>query len=222
VSRDRRPPDALGAFGASDLAAFWSETRAGLVTVARSPLLLPATAAGVLASTGWRIAGTVYLLFVYDELGFSPGTLGMVFAVGGVASFVGALATPRLAAAVGSGWSVALGLALFGISMGVLALAPGAGAVGLAILIAHQLGDGFEVVLEVNASSVCQRITPAGLLGRVAGAGAFAGHGAMLLGLAIGGWLGETIGLRATLVVAGCFPLAGALWVALSPLRQQR
>lgn len=200
---------------------FLRETLSGLETVAGSPLLRPITAAGVLANTGWRIAGTVYLLYVYEELGFSPGTLGFVFAVGAVASFVGALVTPRLAAAVGSGPSVAVGLFFFGLSMWILPLAPGAGAFSLLILVAHQLGDGFEVVAEVNAASLRQRIAPEAVLGRVTGAGSFASSGAMLVGLGVGGWLGETIGLRATLFVAGCVPVAGAVYAALSPLRHE-
>jgi predicted MFS family arabinose efflux permease len=43
--------------------------------------------------------------------------------------------------------------------------------------------------------------------------------GAMLIGLVIGGSLGETLGLRATLLVAGSVALLGAGGAALSPLR---
>ena len=43
----------------------------------------------------------------------------------------------------------------------------------------------------------------------------------MLLGVAAGGLLGEALGLRATIVVAGCVGLLGTLWLALSPVRRE-
>ena len=42
--------------------------------------------------------GTVFLLYVNQEVGFDPGILGMIFAVGGVSSFLGAMIAGRLPA----------------------------------------------------------------------------------------------------------------------------
>lgn len=199
-----------------------AEVRAGIRFLRGHPLLLPGTVALALAAASWRIAGVVYLLYVYEELGFSPGTLGLVFAVGGVASLAGAVAAERVSPRLGVGRSLTIGLAGFSLATLPLPLAPGAGAFGLALLVAHQLGDGFEILFEVNHSSLRQSLTPGPLLGRVVGAGGVAAAGAMLLGLALGALLGEWLGLRATLVASGCVGLAATAVVALSPLGRLR
>ncbi|MBW2314351.1 MAG: hypothetical protein JRH10_09185 [Deltaproteobacteria bacterium] len=115
-------------------------------------------------------------------------------------------------------------LGVFGVSLAtlLLPLAPGAGWLGLALLVAHQLGDGFEVVFEVNESSLRQTLTPPQLRGRVAGVTGFGGAAAMLVGLVVGGAVGEWAGLRETLVVAGGIGLAGATLLLLSPIRTLR
>ena len=113
------------------------------------------------------------------------------------------------------------GMLGFGLSILLLPLASSAGLVALGFLIVHQLGDGFEVVFGVNNVSLRQSLTPNQLIGRVTGCAEFANSGAMLAGLAVGGVLGETLGLRTTLVVAGCAPILAALVIALSPLRSE-
>lgn len=148
--------------------------------------------------------------------------LGIVFAVGGLASLAGAVAAERLGPRLGPGMAMIVGVLGFSLATLLLPLAPDAGPVGLALLLAHQLGDGFEVLFDVHLSSLRQRVTPSRLMGRVAGAGGVAAAGAMLLGLALGGALGEWLGLRATLWAAGAVGLAGAALLALSPLRTLR
>jgi len=59
--------------------------------------------------------------------------------------------------------------------------------------------------------------TPYQALMPIFAAEVFAG-GAETLGFLIGGILGETIGLRATLVVAGIGPLLSIVWLVLSPV----
>ena len=198
------------------------ETAEGLRFLLGHRLLLPSALALALAALSWRMTGVVYLLFVYEELGFAPGVLGMVFAAGGVASLAGSFAAERLATRLGVGPTMVAGLAGFGLATLLLPLAPGTGAAGLVILLVHQLGDGCEVLFEVSQASLRQSATPTRLLGRVAGGVAFASTGAMLLGLAMGGVLGERLGLRAVLWVAGGVTLAAAALLALSPLGATR
>jgi len=201
--------------------AYWRELREGIRFVLRDPLLLPSAGGVALMAFAWRTTGVVYLLYVYEELGFQPGVLGMVFALGAVSSFVGAVVTERISRRIGSGRAMILGSALFSLSILVLPLAPGVGLVGLAVLSFNQLGDGFEVLFDVNQASLRQRITPQDILGRVTGSIQFATSTAMLLGVAVGGVLGEALGLRATIVVAGCVGLLGAIWLALSAVRRE-
>ena len=200
----------------------WQETREGVAFLVGHRLLLPGVLGLALVAMSWRVASVVYVLYVYEELGFAPGVLGLVFAAGGVSSLIGAFAAERLPRRVGLGWSMILGVLGVSLATLLLPLAPGAGWLGLLVLVAHQLGDGFEVVFEVNESSLRQSLTPPQLRGRVAGVTGFGGAAAMLFGLVVGGILGEWAGLRETLVVAGGIGLAGATLLVLSPLRTLR
>jgi len=198
----------------------WREVVAGLQLIASNPILLTLTGCSALLAFSFRVIGPVYLPFVYTELGFEPGVLGMVWAVGGGTSLLGALLCRRVTARLGAGPTMIGGAAFFGLSILVLPLAPGAGLVGIAVLVANQLGDGFEVLFDVNQKSARQTLTPGEMLGRVSGTVQVATAAAMLLGVAMGGLLGETLGVRPTLVFAGAMPLVAAAWMGLSRVRQ--
>ena len=147
----------------------------------------------------------------------------MIFAVAGVSSLLGALMAGRTARRLGTGPAMVLGVLLMGLSMLFVPLAHGATIVAAALLLAQQLmGDGAFTVYEINQVSMRQAITAERLLGRVNASIRFAGLGAMLVGALVGGLLGETIGLRATLVVGAGGMSLGALWLLLSPVRSLR
>jgi Na+/melibiose symporter-like transporter len=194
------------------------EIAEGIRVLWGSPLLLPLGAGTVLAAFSFQVVGVVYLLYVSRELGFAPGLLGLIFAVGAGSSFVGALAAGRATARFGLGRVLWGGLALAGVATLALPLAPGASLVGALCLVAHQLGDGAAVIHQVSDVSLRQSVTPDRVLARVNGTIHFAALGAMLLGTLVGGALGESLGLRAALVTGAAGTLAGALVIALSPL----
>ncbi len=191
----------------------------GVAAVLGHPLLRPLGLAAMAQSFAFGLVGTVYLLYVNEELGFAPGVLGLIFAVGGVSSIAGALFAARAADAFGTGRVIITGLVVLALATLFLPLAPGATLIGAALLVAHQLGDGFDVIARVNEVSLRQRVTPDALLGRVNGSLHFASHAALLLGTLAGGWLGEAAGLRATLVLGAGVALLGALVVGYSPVR---
>jgi Na+/melibiose symporter-like transporter len=199
-----------------------AEIAEGIRVLWRSPLLLPLAAGGVLAAFSFQVVGVVYLLYVSRELGFAPGLLGLIFAVGAGSSFVGALAAERATARFGLGRVLWSGLALAGLATLLLPLAPAASLVGALCLVAHQLGDGAAVVHQVSDVSLRQSVTPGRVLARVNGTFHFAALGSMLLGTLVGGALGEALGLRAALVTGAAGTLAGALVIALSPLGELR
>ena len=73
-----------------------------------------------------------------------------------------------------------------------------------------------------NQVSLRQAITPDHLLGRMNASIRFIGWIAAPLGALMGGVLGESIGLHATLVIAALGGVLGFLWVWFSPLRTCR
>ncbi len=192
------------------------ELGAGLREIRTDDVLRALAAAAWLRAFGHQVVGVVYMLFVTRSLGFAPGLLGMVFAVGAVSSFGGAVLAERAGRRVGAGPSMSVGLGLAGAAILLLPFAPSASALGLGLLIAHQLGDGADVLYDVNERSVRQRIVAGDRLGRVSGALRFGELGAMLLASAVGAFVAEAFGLRAALVLgAGGVALAG-LVIALS------
>jgi predicted MFS family arabinose efflux permease len=150
----------------------------------------------------------------------------MIFAVGGLSSLVGAVLAQRSARMVGAGPSMWGGLTLMGTSMLIVPIIPDAGVVAASLLIAQQLvGDGGATVFEVNQVSLRQTLTPERMLGRVNAAVRLSGLAAVLLGSLTGGVMGETLGLRATLVAgaiatfgaAGCVFFSRARWTRGEP-----
>ena len=76
------------------------------------------------------------------------------------------------------------------------------------------------MIWRVHQSNLRQQITPARVLGCVSGGIRFLSSIAMLASTAVGGWLGRTIGLRATLVAGGASVLLAAAVVL--PARPKR
>jgi hypothetical protein len=115
------------------------------------------------------IVGTVYSLYALRDLGFKPGLLRLVYAVGGVSSLLAALLAGRVTRR-------------FGI-------------VARLLLLAQQVvGDGGATIYEINETSIRQTIAPAPLLGRINAGVRVAALGATLLGTVAGALLAQTAG----------------------------
>src|SRR5205814_5947381 len=85
-----------------------------------------------------------------------------------------------------------------------------------------QLFDACYILFEVNETSLIQAVSPERALGRVNASLAFVGWAAMLAGSLVGGLLGETIGLRATMLLGPALAIPSVLWLAFSPIRRMR
>lgn len=201
----------------------WAQIVEGLQTVWRDPrlraLALGQSALDLLS----HIVGTVYLVFVTKTLGFSPGVLGMIFAVGGVTSLAGALLAGRVTKRFGVGGTLIGGLIVTSIGSLFLPLAPGATLLGAAFLLMNQVvTDPAWTVFEINATSLRQAVTPDALRGRVNGTMRVLSLGMALVGTFAGGVLGETLGVRAALGVGVCGGFVAAVFVFFSPVRSLR
>jgi predicted MFS family arabinose efflux permease len=86
------------------------------------------------------------------------------------------------------------------------------------IILAEALWGFGAVVYVVNTVSLRQAITPNQLQGRVTASLRFVTWGIAPLGFLLGGMLGETIGLQATLLVAVAGPLLSVACLVLSPV----
>ncbi len=195
----------------------------GLREVVRHPILRPLAACIVTLGVSGGAYGTLVVLYMSEGLGFEPGILGMIWAVGGISSLFGAVAAGPAARRLGLGPALIAGLLLVGISMFFIPLAEGATVAAALLLIAQQLaGDGMYTIFEINQVSLRQAIAPERLLGRINATVQFLSLGASLAGSLAGGVLGEMIGVRATLVAGACGTLLAILTLVFSPIRTLR
>lgn len=199
------------------------EARDGMHVVIREPLLRSLAMSNILLNASQRMLGVVFLLYLNRELGFGPGLLGMIFAVGGITSLGGAYLAGRPHWFGGLGRSLVASVILMGVGMLFMPLAASVSVLGVALLVANQLvTDPAATFFEINCVSLRQGITPDRLQGRMNATMKFTEFGGMLAGTALGGVLGEVIGLRQTLFVAVAGTFIAGVILALSPVFRLR
>jgi MFS family permease len=196
------------------------EIAQGLQFVWRMPLLRATALATLILGLSRGICGALVVFYMNRDLGFTPGILGLIWAVGAVSSSIGAAFTPLLTRRLGAGPAMILGLTAFGVSLFFIPMARGATLLSATLLVAQQLGDGFYVVYDVTQVSIRQKITSEHLLGRVNATFQFLSLGTSLLGSLLGGLLSEVLGVRSVLVLGGCVTLLAALMLAAPPVRR--
>jgi MFS family permease len=171
--------------------------------VRRTPLLITmATAVGL-----WQMchhaAIVVQILFATRTLGLSESQIGLSFVGLGVGTVLASTLGHRVSSRIGPGPCLLLGMAVCALGWLLLAVAP-ANALGRLLFGVMLLLFGVGAVLIfINFLSLRQSVTPTPLLGRMTSTMRWlillpAGPGAL-----IGGWLGEHVGLRASLAFAG-------------------
>ena len=196
-------------------AHFWRDLRAGLRFVRGTPLLMTMALTVGLWQMFHHAAFVVQILFATRTLGMNESQIGLSFVGLGIGTIAASTFGHRISARIGPGPCLLLGLAVCGVGWLLLAAAP-ANAFGPLMFAAMLICFGFGAVLIfINFLSLRQAVTPAPLLGRMTSTMRWlillpAGPGAL-----IGGWLGEHVDLRASLVFAGC----GALLVSLAAWR---
>jgi MFS family permease len=201
-----------------------SEIVDGLRPIRDSPILRTVILAGSGAHLLWGAFGAVYLVFATEELGLGPATIGLIAAVGGISSLVGALIATRTTRRIGVGPAILVGLTAFTLGNALIPLAPAGSAVlAVAFLVGQQLiGDIGATLEEITELSLLQSTVPNALLGRVNSAYDFLTHLALLAGTIGAGLIGEWFGLRQALLfgLLGGFAAIAIVWF--SPLRTLR
>jgi predicted MFS family arabinose efflux permease len=114
------------------------------------------------------IYGALVVLYMARDLGFAPGILGTIWALGGISSFIGAVAAGPATKRFGTGPAMVAGCLLSGMAMGFVPLAQGTTLTAALFLILQQLlGDCAATIYQINQVSLRQSITQKRLLGRV-------------------------------------------------------
>ena len=199
-----------------------TELADGFGYLRHSRMLSPLAISLFLMALGMETIGTVYFLFVNQTLGFSPGALGFIFATGGIGSLLGATFSTRATARFGAGPALIGSLVLLGIGQGSIVLATSVGLFSLLVLLGQQMTDAFWLYYESTATSLRQLNAPDAMLGRINGAFESIEFVGLLLGAGVGALIGETIGLRATLVTGASLLALAALPLVFSPVSRTR
>ncbi|HUY38584.1 MAG TPA: MFS transporter [Candidatus Binataceae bacterium] len=195
------------------------ELTEGARFVLNDPILRALVPAIAIGTFGNSMFGTEYSLYALRALGFKPALLGVIFAIGGIGSLVGALIVGRISNRFGAGPTMIAGLVLWGLGELCVPIARHANTVGAALMIAQQLSDGAGMLYYINLTTLRQTIPPGSMLGRVNATMRFLVLACQLAGTLASGILAEIIGLRATLALGASANLLAAGWLAASPIR---
>lgn len=197
-----------------------AEIKEGLITIWQNRTLR----AIVWAIGTWQIFRHAFIaivvLFAARELGFSAGTVGVLFMTAGLGSLAAAWLVPPLNKRFGMGPTMLGGLAGTGVAWVIMG-----SATGPFWLTALMFGGGLFILdlaamtFFINYLTLRQAVTPDRLLGRVTATMIALTISTAPLGGLAGGWVAEHWGLRAAMLLAG----VGALLLAplitwLSPL----
>jgi predicted MFS family arabinose efflux permease len=195
-----------------------SEAREGLRFVVSHPLLRPLV---VYATTRQLCMNAVIALYVLyaKELGLSPAAIGVTFMGAAPGTILGALVTVPLGRRLGLGKAMSLAAFLPGLGVLLMPWANNAPVPALVLTVAWFV-LALSAIYDISEVSVRQAATPDRLRGRVNASFNFAFYGVMPVGALLGGLLGATIGIPATLLVAAAGLLLSPLWILLTPLRR--
>ena len=222
-TREPIPERAPGAAVAERrLSRLGGEVVAGLRLLLREPEARALAGATGLNTLGGTILSVVLMIYLLDELRLPPAALGLVFGLGGVSAFAGALIAGRVSHWLGPGRAIIWGMWITTVTVALLPLASGPAWLAVGMLALSQLSDGGRTIWMVNQTAVFQVMAPNALQGRLHASLRVVEAAAMAGGLALGGALGQVIGPRATLAVAAGVMLLAPVWVSRSSVRHLR
>jgi predicted MFS family arabinose efflux permease len=219
IRRDEPPPPSP-----DDRERVLDEIRHGLRLVAGDPVLRAFALAQMLLSALWGVFGAVFFVLALDDLGVSPAAVGVIAAVGGASSFIGAVVANRSTRRWGIGPVAVMAMLLAALGNLLVPLAPaGLPFLAMACLVGQQLiADAAITVFDVTQVSVRQALVGDRELGRVTATFDVASGAAQLVATLGAGILAEAIGVRATAFLAPLGGLLAAVVLWWSPVRLLR
>ncbi|MGK5440571.1 MFS transporter [Micromonospora sp. URMC 105] len=189
--------------------------------VTRHPVMGPTmwSATAVNFVCGAQLA--VYPLYLVRELHAPAVLVGVLLAVEGAGSLVGAALTPWITGRWGTARAVLVACVISVAGASVVPLGVGWPAY-LAFAVGNVVFAGGVVVLSVTTRTYRQTASPAELLSRVMATVRFVSWGAIPVGGVVAGALAGLVGARATLFVFAAATVCAPLALLLSPVRRLR
>ena len=160
---------------------------------------------------GWFF-GALYSVYAVRELQIPPAVLGVLIGIGGIGALIGAFVAQPAAHRFGVGSTLIAAMVIHGALHLALPFAAGPLiAVALLLGAVQILGDIALEVFFIQELSLRQSVVPSRVLGRANASVQFLIVGVGPLGALVAGALGDTVGLRWTMLIAalGCLLSAG-------------
>ena len=185
--------------------AMQREIAEGLRFVFGHPVLRTIGAATATSNLFSSIGGAAFMLFAIKELQMSPALIGLAFSLGSVGGLLASLVAGPLSRRFGVGRVIVATVALggpfeFAVGLG----SAGADALNLALIAAAGFAmGGSGTIYNINQVSLRQAITPEAMSGRMNATMRWFVWGTMPIGSIIGGIIGETLGVRAAILIGG-------------------
>lgn len=187
----------------------------------------------ILRSLAWGLAVwqflkhiflAIVILFAARDLQLSAGTIGALWMLGGLGVLLATFIIARMNLRFGVGRVMLGGLTITGIAWLLVAAISAEGSfVALRLGLSIFVLDLGALLFFINYLSLRQASTPDHLLGRVTSSMIFLSISCAPLGSLVGGLLGDAIGLRGAIAVAGGGGvLLGLLLMKVSPLMQMK
>ena len=192
-------------------AGFWRDLLEGLRFVGRTPVLVTLAVLMALWQTAHFMAAVVQILVATRTLGLSEQAVGLCYMGMGVGTITGSVWGRRISHRIGPGPCLVVGYAITGTGWLLPALAPAnaLGVVAFALMMASfTMG---AVFIFINFLALRQAVTPEPVLGRMTSTMRWLTLLVAPAGSLLGGWVGEHIGLRPALGLAGGLSLLLAL-----------
>lgn len=184
----------------------WTEVKEGLKFVYQNPILRPLAEAIALHFLFILVISTIFTLYAIRELHLEPFWLGVIFSAFGFGFLLASISLKSLSKRFSQGKIMIYATLLNAFAALLIPLATGSLKVYILFTAHFLLAFGIQLH-GINLMSLRQSVTPDNLQGRMNGSFRFVNVCMMMLGALIAGFLGELIGLRATLVfgAAGMF-----------------
>lgn len=185
---------------------------AGVRLIFRHRVLRALAGTAVLSNVFAYAQSAVLLLYVTRELGLEATAFGAILAAFSFGGVCGSLCATRVATRLGQFGAIGVGVTLMAAGDSLVALASGPATFGGIALGQFVTGFGLPICT-ISMLSLRQTVTPENMLGRMNAASRLVSWGAIPIGALLGGGLGETIGLRPTLVACAAGSTLVVAWV---------
>jgi MFS family permease len=198
------------------LQALVSEVQAGMRAVAADPVLRGLAVVATLVAFATSFAATTYMIYVSRDVAFPTGTLGLLFALGGIGSLFGSWLTARTANRFDARLWLVGSLVLWAVGSVATPLATTAGLVGIVLIATQQIvGDAGGMAYLIADRTLRQSYAAPEFLARVDASVRTLGYTATLVGALVSGVLAERYGARALLFASSALIGVAALAAAL-------